>query len=97
MITDASELRDFTQPDELSDFTLVIDELSDFTLVMDGTPLHVHKQYLADWSPVWRQMFLDECSSPQGPREILMPDKNLQELSYRTASLHLLHTKTHLR
>lgn len=78
-MTDASELRDFTQPDELSDFTLVI----------DGTPLHVHKQYLAEWSPVWRQMFLDECSSPQVPREILMPDKNLQEV---TELLHCIYS-----
>ncbi|XP_062580286.1 BTB and MATH domain-containing protein 38-like [Saccostrea cucullata] len=78
-MTDASALRDFTQPDELSDLTLVI----------SGTPLHVHKQYLAEWSPVWRQLFLEECSSPQGLREILMPDKNLQEV---TELLHCIYS-----
>lgn len=78
-MTDASVLRDFTQPDELSDLTLVI----------GGTPLHVHKQYLAEWSPVWRQMFLEECSSPQDLHEIAMPDKNLQEV---TELLHCIYS-----
>lgn len=78
-MTDASVLRDFTQPDELSDLTLVI----------SGTPLHVHKQYLAEWSPVWRQMFLEECSSPQGLQEIAMPDKSLQEV---TELLHCIYS-----
>lgn len=79
IMTDASVLRDFTQPDELSDLTLVI----------GGTPLHVHKQYLAEWSPVWRQMFLEECSSPQGLQEIAMPDKSLQEV---TELLHCIYS-----
>lgn len=42
------------------DFT-VHDPLSDVIMVVEGTSLYVHRQYLAEWSGVWRNQFVTEC------------------------------------
>lgn len=71
-------LRDFTAPDELSDLTLVV----------EGRQLHVHKQYLAEWSPVWRRMFLGRFME-RDAREIPLPGKRVSEI---TELLHCIYS-----
>ena len=78
-MADASVLRDFTQPDELSDLTIII----------SGTPLHVHKQYLAEWSPVWRRMFLEGYTDHDQLREVHLADKTIEEF---TELLHCIYS-----
>ncbi|KAK3087882.1 hypothetical protein FSP39_011949 [Pinctada imbricata] len=78
-MADAGDLRDFTQPDELSDLTIII----------NGTPLHVHKQYLAEWSPVWRRMFLESFTDHDELKEVQLPDKNIDEF---TELLHCIYS-----
>ncbi|XP_033726488.1 BTB and MATH domain-containing protein 38-like [Pecten maximus] len=70
-------LRDFTQEDELSDVTLLV----------EGTELHVHRQYLAEWSPVWRRMFLGGFLEQQA-RQIPLPGKRINEV---TELLHCIY------
>ncbi|XP_021379288.1 BTB and MATH domain-containing protein 38-like [Mizuhopecten yessoensis] len=71
-------LRDFTKEDELSDVTLLI----------EGTQLHVHRQYLAEWSPVWRRMFLGGFLE-QHARQIPLPGKRIAEV---TELLHCIYS-----
>lgn len=58
------------------------DEFSDVTIIAEGTPLYVHRQYLAEWSGVWRKLFLTEC--PEDPAttsiEITLEDKTLEDV-----------------
>ncbi|XP_069106637.1 BTB and MATH domain-containing protein 38-like [Argopecten irradians] len=71
-------LRDFTQEDELSDVTLLV----------EGRQLHVHRQYLAEWSPVWRRMFLGGFLE-QHARQISLPGKRITEI---TELLHCIYS-----
>ncbi|WAR17960.1 BAT38-like protein [Mya arenaria] len=67
------------------DFT-VNDALSDVTVVVEGTKLYVHRQYLAEWSGVWRKLFVAECPDDvTSSIEIIIEDKKLDEV------LELLH------
>jgi hypothetical protein len=63
--------RDFTQRDEFSDVTLKV----------EGTSLFVHRQYLAEWSGVWRKLFLSECEDPSASIEIVLEDKTLEDVT----------------
>lgn len=63
-------LHDFTQPDQLSDITLIV----------EGTNLFVHKSYLAEWSAVWRRMFLEDHENPDGVKEIFLAEQKLDEI-----------------
>ncbi|XP_013397955.1 BTB and MATH domain-containing protein 38-like [Lingula anatina] len=64
-----NNLRDFTQKDELSDVTLIV----------QGEPLYVHKVYLAEWSPVWRAMFVANFRE-KSAQEIELPGKELEQM-----------------
>ncbi|XP_063406733.1 BTB and MATH domain-containing protein 38-like [Mytilus trossulus] len=75
---DDSVLHDFTQPDQLSDLTLIV----------EGTNLFVHKSYLAEWSGVWRRMFLEDYGNPEEAKEIFLADKKLNEI---TELLHCIY------
>ena len=67
----ANQNRDFTQRDEFSDVTIKV----------EGTCLYVHRQYLAEWSGVWRKLFLTECpEDPSTPIEIVLEDKTLEDV-----------------
>ncbi|XP_060066234.1 BTB and MATH domain-containing protein 38-like [Ylistrum balloti] len=74
----SNTLKDFTQEDELSDVTLLI----------EGRELHVHRQYLAEWSPVWRRMFLGGFLE-QHARQIPLPGKRITEV---TELLHCIYS-----
>ena len=63
------------------------DELSDLTLIIEGQRLYVHKQYLAEWSPVWRRMFLGGFLE-QNAKEIPLPGKDLEQF---TELLHCIY------
>lgn len=73
---DEPVLHDFTQPDQFSDITLIV----------EGTNLFVHRSYLAEWSAVWRKMFLEDYGNPEDAKEIFLPDKKLNEI------IELLHS-----
>ncbi|KAL3890397.1 hypothetical protein ACJMK2_002679 [Sinanodonta woodiana] len=73
-----SPLRDFTKKDDFSDVTLIVED----------TKLYVHKQYLAEWSPVWRQKFLSDFSE-ETDTEISLPGKKLEEV---TELLHCIYS-----
>lgn len=62
--------RNFQRPDELSDVTLIVED----------TQLYVHRQYLAEWSPVWRRMFLSGFIE-ESAKEIPLPGKRLDEFT----------------
>lgn len=63
--------RDFTSDDALCDVKIVV----------EGTSLFVHRQYLAEWSGVWRKLFLTECAeNPTASIEIILEDKKLDEI-----------------
>ena len=63
------------------DFT-VMDELSDVTMIVENTRLYVHRQYLAEWSGVWRRLLLVECGmDPSATIEIVLEDKKVEEIS----------------
>ncbi|XP_060565206.1 kelch-like protein 24 [Ruditapes philippinarum] len=66
-----SHNRDFTQRDEFSDVTIKV----------EGTSLFVHRQYLAEWSGVWRKLFLSECEDPSASIEIVLEDKTLEDVT----------------
>lgn len=67
----ASHNRDFTERDEFSDVTIIV----------EGTRLYVHRQYLAEWSGVWRKLFLTECpDDPSTSIEIELEDKILDDV-----------------
>jgi len=59
------------------DFT-VEDELSSLTLMIEGRHLHVHKEVLAAWSPVFKCMFTRDFKE-KDQRTIELPDKKYDE------------------
>lgn len=61
--------KDFTKPDDFSDVELVI----------EGTTLYVHRQYLAEWSPVWRQIFMSNQFNGEKIISMHLPGKRLQQ------------------
>lgn len=66
--------------DQTRNFT-VRDEFSDVTIIVEGTKLFVHRQYLAEWSGVWRRLFLTECTeSHPALIEITLEDKALEDI-----------------
>lgn len=71
-------LHDFTQPDQLSDITLIV----------EGNNLFVHKSYLAEWSAVWRRMFLEDYGNPHDAKEIFLAEQKLDEI---TELLHCIY------
>ena len=62
---------------EYIDFTLE-DELSSLTLVVESQQLHVHKEVLAAWSPVFKSMFTRDFKEKE-QKEIELPDKKVDE------------------
>lgn len=57
------------------------DEFSDVTIIVEGTKLFVHRQYLAEWSGVWRRLFLTECTESHSTLiEITLEDKALEDI-----------------
>lgn len=62
---------------EYLDFTLV-DELSSLTLIVESQHLHVHKEVLAAWSPVFKSMFTRDFKEKE-QKEIELPDKKADE------------------
>jgi hypothetical protein len=65
----SDEFRDFTKPDELSDVVLVVEKKK----------LYVHRQYLAEWSSVWRTMFLTNFANKNNT-EIMLPGKKQEDI-----------------
>ncbi|CAH1773707.1 unnamed protein product [Owenia fusiformis] len=65
---------------DVIDFTKK-DEFSDITLIVEDQKLHVHKSYLAQWSPVFKKMFVNDQKS----KEISLNGKKRVEV------LELLH------
>lgn len=71
MCANVNQTRDFT----------VRDEFSDVTIVVENTKLFVHRQYLAEWSGVWRKLLLAECpDDPLASIEIVLEDKTLNDV-----------------
>ncbi|KAL4218496.1 hypothetical protein ACF0H5_023230 [Mactra antiquata] len=71
MNSNANQVRDFT----------VRDDFSDVTIVVESTNLYVHRQYLAEWSGVWRKLLLAECpDDPSTSIEIVLEDKTLDDV-----------------
>lgn len=71
------------------DFT-VHDALSDVTMVVEDTCLYVHRQYLAEWSGVWRNLFVTQCPEDMTSSvEIVLEDKKLEEV---TELLHCIYS-----
>ncbi|XP_064652918.1 kelch-like protein 38 [Lineus longissimus] len=66
---ESDEFRDFMNPDELSDVILVVEKKK----------LYVHRQYLAEWSSVWRTMFLTNFAN-RNQTEIMLPGKRLEDI-----------------
>ena len=62
------ECPDFTQPDEMSSLTLIIEEQK----------LFVHKEILAAWSPVFKSMFVREFKE-RDMKEIELPGKKVDD------------------
>lgn len=62
---------------EYLDFTLE-DDLSSLTLIVESHRLHVHKEVLAAWSPVFKAMFTSDFKEKE-QREIELPDKKVEE------------------
>lgn len=63
--------RDFTKPDQFSDITMVV----------EGTKLYVHRQLLAEWSGVWRRLFLSEMTGDESTDlEFILEDEKLEEI-----------------
>lgn len=62
---------------EYLDFTLE-DELSSLTLIVESQHLHVHKEVLAAWSPVFKSMFTRDFKEKE-QKEIELPDKKVDE------------------
>ena len=62
-------IRDFKEKDDLSDVALIVEDV----------PLYVHRPYLAEWSPVWKRMFVGDFSE-RTAKEIPLPGKKLSEI-----------------
>ncbi|CAH1773706.1 unnamed protein product [Owenia fusiformis] len=62
----------------LKDFSKA-DEFSDAVLIVEGQDLHVHRVYLAEWSPVFKQMFLKTTPKKKKYR-LALTDKNLEQI-----------------
>lgn len=62
---------------EYLDFTLE-DELASLTLIVESHRLHVHKEVLAAWSPVFKAMFTRDFKEKE-QKEMELPDKKVDE------------------
>ena len=75
------ELKDFSKSDEFSDLILVVEDKK----------LHVHRVYLAEWSPVFRQMFIQQSAKKnfKTTKKIPLPGKKYEEI---TEMLHCIYS-----
>ena len=62
---------------EYLDFTIQ-DEMSSITLVVEGQKLHVHREILAAWSPVFKSMFVHNFKE-KNMDEIELPGKKVDD------------------
>jgi len=62
---------------EFVDF-LVEDELSSVTLLVEGQRLYVHREVLAQWSPVFRAMFIGMFKE-KDMKEVELPEKKVED------------------
>ena len=63
--------RDFIQPDQFTDIIIVV----------EGTKLYAHRMLLAEWSGVWRRLFLSEMTGDEPePVEFPLEDETLDEI-----------------
>ena len=60
---------------EYPDFSLP-DEMSSVTLIIEGQKLHVHREILAAWSPVFKSMFVSSFKE-KDMAEIELPGKTV--------------------
>ena len=71
MLMDPNVPRDFTKADQFSDVTMIV----------EGTKLYVHRQLLAEWSGVWRRLFLSEMTGEESMSlEFVLEDEKLEEI-----------------
>jgi len=57
---------------------LVEDEFSSVTLLVEGQRLYVHREVLAQWSPVFRAMFLGMFKE-KDMKEVELPEKKVED------------------
>ena len=70
---------------------LVEDELSSVTLLVEDQRLYVHKEVLAQWSPVFRAMFVGMFKE-RNMKEVELPEKKVEDF---VELLHCMYPPIH--